>query len=195
MVSMPKPNEKEGMIFKNYSITYKTFFLMNKEFYSEKYEKCIFKLFSKDKKKEDKDEDEEFSNFLIIKKIIIPGNLINADKFDIQIFEVFGEGKNVDNNKMIIKRVEIYKYKYEMDINYLEVILPEIEVSRFSKREIRMIDGVYIDGGKVSAKKEICGKLRCIYNIPGSRKEHIRYKRRLITVAEYKKLMKAWIIM
>lgn len=191
MVSMPKPNEKEGMIFKNYSITYKTFFLMNKEFYSEKYEKCIFKLFSKDKKKEDKDEDEEFSNFLIIKKIIIPGNLINADKFDIQIFEVFGEGKNVDNNKMIIKRVEIYKYKYEMDINYLEVILPEIEVSRFSKREIRMIDGVYIDGGKVSAKKEICGKLRCIYNIPGSRKEHIRYKRRLITVAEYKKLMKA----
>jgi hypothetical protein len=48
-------------------------------------------------------------------------------------------------------------------------------------------------GGRkvLSIKKEICGKLRCIYKIPGSRKEHIKYKRRLITVTEYKKLMKA----
>lgn len=49
-----------------------------------------------------------------------------------------------------------------------------------------------LGGRKVlSVKKEICGKLRCIYKIPGSRKEHIKYKRRLITVTEYKKLMKA----
>ena len=48
-------------------------------------------------------------------------------------------------------------------------------------------------GGRkvLSVKKEICGKLRCIYKIPGSRKEHIKYKGRLITVTEYKKLMKA----
>jgi hypothetical protein len=48
-------------------------------------------------------------------------------------------------------------------------------------------------GGRkvLSVKKEICGKLRCIYKIPGSRKEHIKYKRRLITVTEYKKLLKA----
>lgn len=45
-------------------------------------------------------------------------------------------------------------------------------------------------GRKVSIKKEICGKLRCIYKIPGSRKEHIKYKGRLIAVADYKKLMK-----
>jgi hypothetical protein len=49
-----------------------------------------------------------------------------------------------------------------------------------------------LGGRKVlSVKKEICGKLRCIYKIPGSRKEHIKYKRRLITVTEYKKLLKA----
>jgi hypothetical protein len=45
-------------------------------------------------------------------------------------------------------------------------------------------------GSKASVNKEICGKLRCIYKIPGSRKEHIKYKGRLIAVADYKKLMK-----
>lgn len=39
-------------------------------------------------------------------------------------------------------------------------------------------------------KKEVCGRLRCIYTIAGSRKEHIKYKGQLITVADYKKVMK-----
>jgi hypothetical protein len=39
-------------------------------------------------------------------------------------------------------------------------------------------------------KKVVCGKLRCIYKISGTRKEHLKYKGQLITVAEYKKLMK-----
>jgi len=45
-------------------------------------------------------------------------------------------------------------------------------------------------GAKTVVKKIVCGKLRCIYKIPGSRKEHLKYKGRLITVADYKKLMK-----
>ena len=45
-------------------------------------------------------------------------------------------------------------------------------------------------GSKASVKKEVCGKLRCIYTIAGSRKEHIKYKGQLIAVADYKKLMK-----
>ncbi len=39
-------------------------------------------------------------------------------------------------------------------------------------------------------KKVVCGKLRCIYKIHGSRKEHLKYKGQLITVEEYKKIMK-----
>ena len=45
-------------------------------------------------------------------------------------------------------------------------------------------------GRKASVKKEVCGKLRCIYTIAGSRKEHIKYKGQLIAVSDYKKLMK-----
>ena len=40
-------------------------------------------------------------------------------------------------------------------------------------------------------KKEILGKMRCIYKIPGDRKEYLKHKGKLITVKEYKELMKA----
>ena len=48
---------------------------------------------------------------------------------------------------------------------------------------------ISLGGGAKPVKKEVCGKLRCIYKIHGSRKEHLKYKGRLITVAEYKKMM------
>ena len=41
------------------------------------------------------------------------------------------------------------------------------------------------------SKKTILGKERCIYKIQGDRKEYLRYKGDLITVKDYKKLMKA----
>lgn len=49
-------------------------------------------------------------------------------------------------------------------------------------------------GGKKSKKlpkKEILRKIRCIYKIPGDRKEYLKHKGKLITVKEYKELMKA----
>lgn len=45
-------------------------------------------------------------------------------------------------------------------------------------------------GGKKTVKKMILGKLRCIYKILGSRKEYVKHKGVLITVTDYKKLMK-----
>jgi hypothetical protein len=56
--------------------------------------------------------------------------------------------------------------------------------------EIKYDEDIHRGGSKASVKKEICGKLRCIYKITGSIKEHLKYKGRLITVADYKKLMK-----
>jgi len=42
----------------------------------------------------------------------------------------------------------------------------------------------------IIAKKIILGKERCIYKIQGSKREHVKYKSSIITVTDYKKLMK-----
>jgi hypothetical protein len=45
-------------------------------------------------------------------------------------------------------------------------------------------------GGGGSKSKEILGKIRRVYKVAGSRKEHIKYKGELIPVSDYKKLFK-----
>ena len=75
-------------------------------------------------------------------------------------------------------------------IERVYVIDNDNKIIYFSERKFDNVVG----GRKASVKKEkkeVCGKLRCIYKIHGSRKEHLKYKGQLITVAEYKKLMKA----
>lgn len=60
--------------------------------------------------------------------------------------------------------------------------------------KINELLNTYQSGGKKSKKlpkKEILGKIRCIYKIPGDRKEYLKHKGKLITVKEYKELMKA----
>jgi hypothetical protein len=52
---------------------------------------------------------------------------------------------------------------------------------------------VSTEGGKKSSKhvrKEILGKIRCVYKKPGSRKDYIKYKGKLIAVKKYKEIMK-----
>jgi hypothetical protein len=41
----------------------------------------------------------------------------------------------------------------------------------------------------ITGKKEILGKERCIYKKAGDRKEYVKYKRDLITVKDYKKII------
>lgn len=64
------------------------------------------------------------------------------------------------------------------------------ETMETEKNQRLIIKKTSSGGRKASVKKEVCGKLRCIYKIAGSRKEHIKYKGQLIAVADYKKLMK-----
>ena len=45
-------------------------------------------------------------------------------------------------------------------------------------------------GGKKHSKKDILGKSRCIYKIKGDRKEYVKHKGKLITVKEYKSIIK-----
>jgi len=47
------------------------------------------------------------------------------------------------------------------------------------------------EGGKKHSKREVLGKIMVIYKINGDRKEYVRHKGKLITVKDYKELMKA----
>ena len=87
---------------------------------------------------------------------------------------------------------ELEKFDDDLKKNILKILNLETTLKNGSPGSPGSSGSEHSGGRKVlSVKKEICGKLRCIYKIPGSRKEHIKYKRRLITVTEYKKLMKA----
>lgn len=110
------------------------------------------------------------------------------------------------------KNDEIFKLKLKdaMAINKLKFAMDIITANLGSNNSIikdknerlkliKKIDDVdaqlnVVNGGKKSKKlpkKEILGKMRCIYKIPGDRKEYLKHKGKLITVKEYKELMKA----
>lgn len=96
-----------------------------------------------------------------------------------------GIGNNNDNHKIISTEDSTNKSLDQMKITKIEIYLNDVltEIGDISNRKL---------GGRKAnpVKKEICGRLRCIYKISGSRKEHVKHKGSLITVADYKKLMK-----
>jgi hypothetical protein len=174
------PIEKQNN-FINYDITYKTFFDLNEEYYKVPYINYTFKLFDKD------DADDKYGNddmrgkespLLKIEEKMTPPTGYNG-KMVRKIRDAI-TNEDLSNNTMKIRRVEAYNKNSDT------VILVGKSSNRLNSKEI-----IFGGGRKASVKKEVCGKLRCIYKIPGSRKEHLKYKGRLITVAEYKKLMKA----
>jgi len=99
-------------------------------------------------------------------------NVTNERNQEYDILSVDNEDLSYTEDN--ITKVEIYK---EVDGKYILDLVGDIS---YRKR----------GGRKASDKKEVCGKLRFIYKIPGTRKEHLKYKGQLITVADYKKLMK-----
>ena len=51
-------------------------------------------------------------------------------------------------------------------------------------------DEAYHRGGKKHSKREVLGKTMIIYKIQGDRKEYVKHKGKLITIKDYKALMK-----
>jgi hypothetical protein len=102
--------------------------------------------------------------------------------------------KDLDN---ILPKEDLQKLKGLLE-NYEHSELNDLQMLKelYDNKDaflISMLKNVESDvrgGRKASVKKEICGKLRCIYKISGSRKEHVKYKGRLITVADYKRIHK-----
>jgi hypothetical protein len=171
--------------FTNTYLTYKHFFDMNVLF-DKKYEGCKFKIEGSSGLKEWGVE------VIIINK--------DYDKYDKEYKIIKKDSKDsrwdIDLTNETIERPK-GKYGFEKDtIGKLTIIFPNRDSRVYSKmelngdeREWNNVPGKTTGGRKASVKKEICGKLRCIYKIQGSRKEHIKYKGSLITVADYKKLM------
>jgi hypothetical protein len=99
----------------------------------------------------------------------------NTNKYDLTDtkFQYINHLRNGDEGGQVQRFQIITKLKIEKD-----------------GQEIFTAEKNLLGGRKEYIKKKILGKLRCIYKIHGSRKEHIKYKGMLITVLDYKKLMR-----
>jgi len=85
---------------------------------------------------------------------------------------------------------QFQKYMRELkDKEQLHSIVAAITNSQRKKSLSGHTQTMRLLGGG-SKSKEILGKIRRVYKVAGSRKEHIKYKGELIPVADYKKLMK-----
>jgi len=92
--------------------------------------------------------------------------------------------KIVDEFKKLEQIIERKKYE---NLSRQQFEIDEMEREGLFKKEENI-------GGKKSKKlpkKEILGKMICIYKIPGDHKEYVRHKGKLITLKDYKELMKA----
>ena len=171
-----KDNEEypimETIIFPDEPVTILNFFRKNK-LLDEKYNNSIFKLTGAGG-----------GNTMTLKKIN-KGVFLSSTTYDtmVEVSYKFLQTKNGDND--IITKLEIIDPPTstfeEQGNRYGRINTPE-----HKRTYIKKTTG----GRKASVKKEVCGKLRCIYKIPGSRKEHLKYKGQLIPVADFKKLMK-----
>ena len=161
-------------IFLNQPTSYKTFFDNNTEYYDNKYKykNKIFKLF-------DNDEGGNSSPYLKITQEMIPPTGYNGKLVKKILIADTNEDVSL-KPQMKIRRVEIYENTDR--VNRIE----------YANSLNRINQSLSISGGRKAnpVKKEICGRLRCIYKISGSRKEHVKHKGSLITVVDYKKLMK-----
>ena len=109
-----------------------------------------------------------------------------------------GSTKDLKININTRRALEIYSIdddNRELSYNYIDnskrdELIKRVELIDKNNQIIYFALNFNTGGSKASVKKVVCGKLRCIYKIHGSRKEHLKYKGQLITVAEYKKMMK-----
>ena len=125
----------------------------------------------------------ELNEFIITKNFTVPV-LIELLKHTVLSVEDLDEIFSVENLSDLETLFNNNKINglHKSDIDFLMEMIED-------NKEIKKSSG----GRKVKpshVKKQVCGKLRCIYKILGTRKEHLKYKGRLITVAEYKKIMK-----
>jgi hypothetical protein len=123
----------------------------------------------------DKEKDKKILYFLFEK--------LHTDKIDSLLYD---QKDNIHIYTIIIANLHIiiqYIYRVFKGIKKIEddPIKPPIPGGFRKKYNLKP---------SVIQSKEILGKIRRIYKVAGSRKEHIKYKGELISVSDYKKLVK-----
>jgi hypothetical protein len=159
----------------------------------------------------------EIIYFLLLHKLKDLKPLYNNETLEIINFEDFSsrivnddslftslkdsEGMNDSSyDKLTLKKIlDEFKNKIKNYIEFKNKIYTILEkkgnIRKFLNLEV--IPPIIYEGGNSNIdkvkninKKEILGKERCIYKKPGDRKEYLKHKGELITVKDYKKLMK-----
>ena len=125
----------------------------------------------------------ELNKFIITKNFTVPVliELLKHTVLSVEDLDEIFSREDLSKLETLFNNDEI-EGLHKSDIDFLMEMIED-------NKEIKKSSG----GRKVKpshVKKQVCGKLRCIYKILGTRKEHLKYKGRLITVAEYKKIMK-----
>jgi len=118
--------------------------------------------------------------------------LIYLNKYDISSIEYsysIYQNNGLDNIDFLINTLEdILSNKRD------KIIAITINLKNKIKNEVvQDVSSVQPGGKKTKSvnRKEILGKERCIYKKTGDRKEYVKYKGNLITVKDYKMIMKA----
>ena len=109
-----------------------------------------------------------------------------CEEFILYIFSEYYDNDGKNKNTIAEEILEL-ACKHFPDILKHEHELPKGAI--IINEDDDFIIGVEVGGGKKS-KKEVLGKMRCIYKIPGDRKEYVKHKGKLITVKDYKMLNK-----
>ena len=110
----------------------------------------------------------------------LPISTIKSVKYNGTVITIKEPNDNQDTKDIFF---DILKNIFQTG-EYKSDIIIELELNNTS------LSGTPVTGGKKINKKEILGKVRCIYKKTGDRKEYIKHKGELITVSEYKKMMR-----
>lgn len=191
------------IIFSNTSETFGTFFERNK-LDDREYDGCTFTLTGESKE----------NNLTIKINLVISHSNDNSDSISYK----FPYPHNRENKRYTFKlfksqsqnKYDLVNTKFEInnsknrgvmsdeeeggilnveENNTIYPIITELEINNKNGYTVLHAKKA-TSGGKKSVKKELLGKIRCIYKIHGSRKEYVKHKGSLITVTDYKKLMR-----
>lgn len=89
-----------------------------------------------------------------------------------------------------IKDLNIKKHRYGSPELKLPENINEKIIDLISKAQEKLSKSRQGGGKeKICKKKEIMGKLRCIYKKPNDRKEYVKYKGELLTIKEFRKII------